>query len=296
MTTVGTSTGARGEVHHVALHFEHGLAAVIGPAIAHALEGEAMCADRHAEQGVETGGARQHRHHGRRRKRQRADHARHDQGQHQPADGDNGRNLVAAPLFGKAWAASAGSMPSSASLIPASPICSPMLARPWPRRPSRRPACRHRRVRISDRSFAHAGICCGGGGGAADRPDKPRENPAPFLGRGRDRRLRHGLGIDLGHLSSEIGSWPTGGDARLGRRDRDTGETAHRHIDRWCRWLRRWRRWRRPCTAGAGRGCGGGAVCTAGSGGAVTGIACQTWLHFEQRTLRPSGGNTALVS
>jgi len=46
--------------------------------------------------------------------------------------------------------------------------------------------------------------------------------------------------------------------------------------------------------AGAGRG---GGIRTGGSGGgAVTGCACQTWPHLEQRTLRPSGGKTALVS
>ena len=60
-------------------------------------------------------------------------------------------------------------------------------------------------------------------------------------------------------------------------------------------------------TAAAGFGGGGGAcsglaaeagwVRTGGSGGgAVTGWACQTWPHLEQRTLRPSGGKTALVS
>jgi hypothetical protein len=46
----------------------------------------------------------------------------------------------------------------------------------------------------------------------------------------------------------------------------------------------------------AGKGCGGGGAWMAGSGGMVTGIACQTWLHLEQRTFRPSGGKTAFVS
>ena len=42
---------------------------------------------------------------------------------------------------------------------------------------------------------------------------------------------------------------------------------------------------------------GGGVICTGlAGGGTVTGCACQTWPHFEQRTFRPSGGTTAFVS
>jgi len=39
-----------------------------------------------------------------------------------------------------------------------------------------------------------------------------------------------------------------------------------------------------------------GAATTAGSTDLVTGIACHTWVHLLQRTLRPSGGKTAAVS
>jgi hypothetical protein len=46
-----------------------------------------------------------------------------------------------------------------------------------------------------------------------------------------------------------------------------------------------------------GGGGGGGVICTGfAGGGTVTGCACQTCPHFEQRTFRPSGGKTALVS
>ena len=41
ITTAGTATRRRRDIHHVALNLEHGLTAVVGPAVAHALEGEA---------------------------------------------------------------------------------------------------------------------------------------------------------------------------------------------------------------------------------------------------------------
>ena len=56
------------------------------------------------------------------------------------------------------------------------------------------------------------------------------------------------------------------------------------------------------CGGAGGGDCGGTAAMAAAGGvaasadSAVTGSACQTWVHFEQRTLRPSGGNTAAVS
>ena len=98
ITTVGTSTGAAVKIHHVALHFEHGLAAFAGPAIAHALEAEAVRSNRRAEQRVKTRRARQHRHHRRRRKHQRADHRGDDESKYEPADSDDGRN---APRSGR---------------------------------------------------------------------------------------------------------------------------------------------------------------------------------------------------
>src|SRR5262249_41047728 len=47
---------------------------------------------------------------------------------------------------------------------------------------------------------------------------------------------------------------------------------------------------------GANGWAGGAATAGADSGALATGCACQTWPHFEQRTLRPSGGNAALTS
>jgi hypothetical protein len=51
---------------------------------------------------------------------------------------------------------------------------------------------------------------------------------------------------------------------------------------------------------GAGRGgCMGGGVgaeATPGFAGSMTGVACHTLPHLEQRTLRPDGGMTAGVS
>ena len=49
--------------------------------------------------------------------------------------------------------------------------------------------------------------------------------------------------------------------------------------------------------AGAGFGAkGDGTVAAEGSATLATGCACQTWPHFEQRTLRPWGGKAALTS
>jgi hypothetical protein len=52
------------------------------------------------------------------------------------------------------------------------------------------------------------------------------------------------------------------------------------------------------CAGLAVCGGGGGVICMGFAAGraVVTGCACQTWPHFEQRTFRPSGGKTALVS
>ena len=159
------------------------------------------------------------------------------------------------------------------------------------------PHChRAAQARVGHGRFIHAGVGRRGRrrGRPASRVSRAKMPPrfSPAAGSGASAIASALIRATCAARSASVGL----GEARrrAGDGDRsDAGKSAHRHIDGiGCR------------LAGGRRRCPrrGAAAESAIEHGRLDrrqrrpACACQTWAHFEQRTLRPSGGNTAWVS